>query len=46
MERDPHGNVQVSLIETEKTVAKEIEESGRVRGGNDKKAFEDGINFN
>ena len=35
-----------SLIETEKTVAKEIEESGRVRGGNDKKAFEDGINFN
>lgn len=32
------------LQETEKTVAKEIEEVGRARGGNDhKKAFEDGI---
>lgn len=32
------------LQETEKTVAKEIEEVGRARGGNDhKKAFEDGL---
>lgn len=35
-----------SLIEAEKTVAKEIDEISRVRGGNNKKAFEDGISFN
>jgi hypothetical protein len=29
-----------------KTVAKEIEESGRARGGNEKNSvFEDGVNF-
>lgn len=34
------------IMEAEKMVAKEIEESGRVRGGNNKKSvFEDGISF-
>ena len=34
------------VLEAEKIVAKEIEESGRARGGNSKKAlFEDGINL-
>ena len=31
------------VLEAEKVVAKEIEESGRARGGNNKKLFEDGI---
>lgn len=31
------------LTEAEKAVTKEIEESGRARGGNNKKVFEDGI---
>lgn len=31
------------VMEAEKMVAKEIEESGRARGGNNKKLFEDGI---
>ena len=31
------------LVETEKIVAKEIEEQGRARGGNQKHLFEDGI---
>lgn len=33
------------LAEAEKSVTKEIEEASRVRGGNSKKLFEDGINF-
>ena len=34
------------VLEAEKMVAKEIEEEGRARGGNDSKTiFEDGINF-
>lgn len=31
------------VLEAEKVVAKEIEEAGRARGGNNKKLFEDGI---
>ena len=31
------------VLEAEKVVAKEIEESGRARGGNNKKLFEDGV---